>query len=311
MKPRILVVGSLNMDLVAHVAHLPQPGETVLVETFIQSPGGKGANQAVAAARLGAETTMLGCVGNDAFGTRLLAALRENGVATEHVRITSECSSGVALIGVEQSGQNSILVAGGANLCLLPGDVQASEHLFAAADAVLLQLEIPTRTVAAACLLAKRHGVMVLLDPAPAPGAPLPEELCAVDLISPNQSEAESLTGIAVTCPADAARAAAVLQGRGARQVVVKLGAQGALCCDNRGAISHVSAPQVQAVDTTAAGDAFGAALAIALVEGRSLAEATEFACAAGALATTRRGAQEAMPTREAVDQLLAMRSHA
>jgi len=310
MKPRILVVGSLNLDLVARVPNLPQPGETVPIDSFIQSPGGKGANQAVAAARLGALATMLGCVGNDSFGATLLTALRENGVATTHVRIVSECASGVALIGVERSGQNAIMVAGGANLCLLSSDVQRLEHLFAAADAVLLQLEIPIATVAAACQLAKRHGVLVVLDPAPAPSVPLPDDLCAVDLISPNQSEAESLTGIAVADPTDAARAAAVLRGRGARQVVVKLGAQGAVCCDHRGDISHVPAPQVQAIDTTAAGDAFGAALAIALVEGRSLAEAAQFACAAGALATTRCGAQEAMPWRAAVDELVAHCPH-
>ena len=310
MKPQILVVGSLNLDLVARVAHLPQPGETVLVDAFTQSPGGKGANQAVAAARLGALTTMLGCVGNDAFGTQLLTALRENGVATEHVRITAECTSGVALIGVERSGQNSIMVAGGANLCLQPGDLQDLEHLFAAADAVLLQLEIPIATVAAACQFAKRHGVLVLLDPAPAPIVPLPDELCAVDLISPNQSEAASLTGIKVADAAAAARAAAILQGRGARQVVVKLGVHGALCRDQRGAVSHVPAPQVKTVDTTAAGDAFQAALAIALVEGRSLNEAVQFARAAGALATTKCGAQEAMPSREDVDQLVTMYPH-
>jgi ribokinase len=305
MTPRILVVGSINLDLVASVARLPRPGETVHGGALIQTPGGKGANQAVAAARLGAVTTMLGRVGDDAFGQALLASLAKNGVNTKHVQATPNCSSGVALIGVEASGQNAITVISGANACLTPDEVQSAEPLFAEVDAVLLQLEIPLATTAMACRLAKRHGALTVLDPAPVPDAGLPEELLAVDLISPNQSEAASLTGIEVINLADASAAARKLQGRGAVQVAIKLGEQGALACDCDGNVTHVAAPRVNVVDTTAAGAAFQAALAIALIGGRPLAEATRYACAAGALATTKRGAQDTMPTQEEVEQLL------
>jgi ribokinase len=303
--PRILVVGSINLDLAARVSRLPKPGETVPGDTLIQTPGGKGANQAVAAARLGASTTMLGRVGDDAFGQVLLAALVASGVNTEHVHVIPQCSSGVALIGVETSGQNAITVIRGANAHLLPDDVIREEELFANADAVLVQLEVPFATVAAACRLARKHGTLVVLDPAPAPRVALPPELWAADLICPNQGEAESLTGIVAADAADAARAAKVLQGRGARQVVIKLAERGALTCDQDGTSAQVPAPLVKVVDTVAAGDAFQAALAVALIEGWSLVEATRFACAAGALATTKVGAQDAMPRREDVERLL------
>lgn len=304
-RPRLVVVGSLNMDLVVRTARLPRPGETVAGRDFVQVPGGKGANQAAAAARLGADVAMIGRVGDDAFGGQLVESLARDGVETSAVAVTAGTSSGLALIGVEDSGQNAITIVGGANTMLSSDDVQRHETTIAAAGALLVQLEVPLPTVAAAVAIAKRHGVLTILDPAPAPHEPLPAELLAVDLISPNQSEAEALTGIAVASVADAMRAAAILHERGARQAVLKLGDQGALASDGIGNIVHVPAPQVVVVDTTAAGDAFTAALAVALVEGRSLAEATRFACAAGSLATARRGAQDAMPGREEVERLL------
>jgi ribokinase len=303
----ILVVGSINLDLVARVSKLPKPGETVHADVLVRTPGGKGANQAVAAARLGVSATMLGRVGDDAFGQTLLAALAANDVNTEHVQVTAECSSGLALIGVEASGQNAITVIRGANACLTPYDVLHVEDLFVNADAVLVQLEVPVTTVTTACRLAEKHGAILVFDPAPALSVDIPEELWAADLVCPNQSEAESLTGIAVVTPADAARAAQMLQVRGAHQVVIKLAEQGALACDRDGTIAHILAPPVKVIDTTAAGDAFQAALAVALVEGRRLVDATRFACAAGALATTKQGAQEAMPTREEVERLLSL----
>jgi ribokinase len=302
-KPRIVVVGSINLDLVARVAKLPRPGETVLGSEFKQVPGGKGANQAVAAALLGAGVTMIGRVGDDAFGELLIAALAKRGVRNELVLPTPGATSGLALIGVEDSGQNAITVIGGANHRLSPDDVRQREATIAAADALLVQLEVPLETVAAALDVARRNRVLTILDPAPA--VELPSELYGVDLISPNQSEAEALTGIAVRSASDAARAAAALHQHGVRQVVVKLGEQGALASEAGDEAIHVPALSVAVVDTTAAGDAFTAALAVALVERRSLADATRFACAAGSLATTRLGAQDAMPTREEVEQLV------
>jgi ribokinase len=303
--PHIVVVGSINMDLVARVPRLPRPGETVHGSEFMQAPGGKGANQAVAAALLGADVTLFGRVGDDVYGKQLVAALDRPGVRTGQVQTTSSCPSGLALISVEDSGQNAITVIGGANLRLTPDDVRAREAVIRDADALLVQLEVPLETVVAAVEIARQHGVMTILDPAPAPAAQLPDQLYAVDLISPNQSEAEALTGIAVVTIDDAARAAMALHRRGVRHVVIKLGERGAFASKIRGNAIHIPAPQVNVVDTTAAGDAFTAALAVALVEDRSLGDATRFACAAGSLATTRPGAQGAMPTRAEVEALL------
>jgi ribokinase len=302
-RPRIVVVGSINLDLVARVAKLPRLGETVLGREFRQMPGGKGANQAVAAALLGADVTMIGRVGDDAFGGPLIDALRRRGVRTDLVQPTAGSTSGLALIGVEGSGQNAIVVIGGANQRLTPDDVREREAEIAAADAMLVQLEVPLETVAAAVEIARRSGVRAVLDPAPA--VELHNALFAVDLISPNQTEAEVLTGLVVRSASDAARAAAALHQQGVRQVVIKLGEQGALASEAGDEAMHVPAPAVAVVDTTAAGDAFTAALTIALIEGQSLARATRFACAAGSLATTREGAQEAMPTREEVERLI------
>lgn len=310
--PRIVVVGSINMDLVARVPRLPRPGETVRGSAFSQVPGGKGANQAVAAARLGALVAMIGRVGDDVFGRELITSLRTRGVQTEHVQITPNCPSGLALIWVEVSGQNAITVIGGANARLMSGDVREQSAIISQADALLVQLEVPLESVNSAVEIARRHSVLTILDPAPAPASLLPEQLYAVDLISPNQSEAESLTGVAVAAIADAAGAAAILHEHGVRQVVIKLGEQGALASQRGSESIHVPAPQVRVVDTTAAGDAFTAALAVALVEGRSLADATRFACAAGSLATTRPGAQDAMPSRaEVVAELVRVRESA
>ena len=304
MKPRIVVVGSLNMDLVVRVPRLPRPGETAAGRDFLQVPGGKGANQAVAAALLGADVTMIGRVGEDPFGGLLIRSLQSRGVDARGVLMTSGTTSGLALIGVEDSGQNAITIVGGANALVSPDDVVRCEAAIAAADALLAQLEVPLETVAAALAIAKRHNVLTVLDPAPPPAGLLPPEFWSVDVLTPNQSEAEALAGITVASPADAQRAARLLHQRGARRVIIKLGERGALASESGGLFWHLTAPPVQAIDTTAAGDAFTAALAIGLVEGRSLAEATRMACAAGSLATTRRGAQDAMPTRGEVDTL-------
>ncbi len=299
----IVVVGSINMDLVARMARLPRPGETVHGQSFQTIPGGKGANQAVAVARLGVRVTLIGRVGEDSFGETLLRSLAEYGVATEQVLVTPQCSSGVALIGVDEGGANSITVVAGANGRLTVQDIESRAAVIQSADALIVQLETPLDTVAAALRIAKDAGVRTILDPAPAPSSPLPPEVMAVDVISPNQTEAELLTGIVVDDLASAERAARRLRELGAREVALKLGHWGAMLCDTDGRVEHVPAIEVEVVDTTAAGDAFTAALAVALVEGRSLMEALRFGSAAGTLACLTLGAQTAMPTRGQVDE--------
>ena len=299
----IVVVGSINMDLVARMARLPRPGETVHGRDFQTIPGGKGANQAVAVARLGVRVTLIGRVGEDSFGETLLRSLAGHGVVTEHLLVTPQCSSGVALIGVDEDGANSITVVAGANGRLTVQDIESRAAIIQSADALIVQLETPLDTVAAALRIAKAAGVRTILDPAPAPSSPLPPEVMAVDVISPNQTEAELLTGIVVDDLASAERAARRLQALGAREVALKLGHWGAMLCDAEGRVEHVSAVEVEVVDTTAAGDAFTAALAVALVEGGSLVEAVRFGSAAGTLACLTLGAQTAMPTRGQVDQ--------
>jgi ribokinase len=302
-EPHILVVGSINMDLVVRCPRVPAPGETLAGSDFATVPGGKGANQAVAAARLGAPTAMIGRVGLDTFGDALLAGLAENGVDTTHVARDDEAASGIALILVDHAGQNSIVVASGANGSLRPEDLEAAGSLFAWADAVLVQLEVPLATVGQALALARRAGALAVLDAGPARELPA-EVLAAADIVSPNESEAKAITGLAVSDVASAQRAAARLREMGARGVVLKLGAQGAyLSCDEMQ--QHVPAFRVEPVDTTAAGDAFTAALALAAAMGRTLPEAVRYANAAGAAATLRFGAQPSMPTPEEVIRIL------
>lgn len=300
----VVVVGSINMDLVARVARLPRPGETLHGDQFLQCPGGKGANQAVAVARLGGRCSMVARVGDDVFGAELLGNLARSGVETRHIEPLAGCSSGVALIGVDAAGQNAITIVAGANGRLTPEDIERQAELIAGADALLVQLEVPMSTVEAALAIAQRRGVRSVLDPAPAPESPLPPSCLNVDVISPNQSEAEVLTGVAVRDPSSAHEAARRLRDLGAERVALKLGDQGAFWCDAETAI-HVPTARVPVVDTTAAGDAFTAALTIALAEGREPASAVRFACAAGTLAATRLGAQPSMPTRLEVESFL------
>lgn len=298
--PRIVVVGSMNMDLVARMDRLPRPGETVSGESFQTNPGGKGANQAVAAARLGAHVTMIARLGDDDFATTLRQNLNEDGVETDHLFVTKDCSSGVALIGVDSSGANAITVIPGANGLLTVNDVALCRQIIESADALIVQLETPLDTIAAAVEIAQRHGVLTILDPAPAPSRPegLPIRLLSADVISPNQTEAEALTGIAVTDWDSARTAAWEMRRRGARHIVMKIGKLGALLLHQDGSIAEIAASPVAVVDTTAAGDAFTAALAVALCEGYSLQEATRWGVMAGTLACTRFGAQPAMPSR-------------
>lgn len=303
MSPHIVVVGSINMDLVVRVPRLPLPGETLLAHDFQAIPGGKGANQAVAAARLGARVTMIGRVGDDGYGLRLKSGLENEGIDAHHVGAVG-CSSGIAVIAIADEGANSIMVVAGANQQLTPADIHRLAAVIASADLLLVQLEVPLESVQAAIEIAHANGVVTILDPAPAPATPLPADLMQVDVLTPNESEAAALTGIAPADHAQAVQAAEALRLGGARNVVLKLGASGALLLPANGAIEMAPAFEVAAVDSTGAGDAFTAALGVGLGEGLPLAQAVCFACAAGALATTRLGAQPAMPARREVEDL-------
>jgi ribokinase len=303
--PRIVVVGSVNMDLVARVPRLPRGGETLEAVDFFKIPGGKGANQAVAVSRLGGNSAIIARVGDDAYGQQLIDALVSAGVDTSAVELTRSCSSGLALISVDDRGENSIVLVGGANARLSPHDILQQEDLIAPADALLIQLEIPIESVATAVELARRHHVKTILDPAPAPANGLPSSLYQVDVLTPNEVEAGQLTGRLVDSLDDAADAALDLRARGASCVIVTLGELGAMVCAGH-TCTHVPSPAVASVDTTAAGDAFAAALTVQLASGELLANAARFACLAGALATTKLGAQQAMPTRAEIEELLA-----
>jgi ribokinase len=303
MTARVTIVGSLNMDLVARVPRLPQPGETIIGGDFHTAPGGKGANQAVAAARLGAQVSMVGRVGCDAFAESLLNNLTAAGVDHSYVIQDPEAATGVALIAVDDAGQNSIVVVSGANMRLSPADVDGAEATIASADALLLQLESPLGTVIRAAEVARAHGVKVVLNPAPARSLPA-ALMSLVDVLIPNESETALLTGLPVGDQAQAEAAAATLRGMGVGTVILTLGERGALLAQAR-AIELVPAFEVTPVDTTGAGDAFVGGFAVALAEGRSPAEAARWGNAAGAVATTRLGAQPSMPTRQAVERLL------
>ena len=304
MPPAIVVLGSINMDLIGAAPRLPSPGETVPGGDFSSAPGGKGANQAVAAARMGASVRMIGRVGSDTFGPQLRDNLRASGVDVAGVMEDPGAASGVAMILLDASRENRILVAGGANMRCDDTQVEAVRSALEGADALMLQCEIPPAVSLKAARIAKEMGVRVVWDPAPADTFP-PEAYDLVDVLTPNRAEAAALTGIDVTDVASAESAALALVSRGVRAVVVKLGEHGAFYQPDAGS-GYVPPFEVEAVDTVAAGDAFGAAMTCALAEGRPLGEAVRYGAAAGALAVTHPGAQQAMPTRAEVESLLA-----
>lgn len=302
-RPRVVVLGSSNTDMVIKLERIPRPGETILGGEFVVAPGGKGANQAVAAARAGGQVTFIARVGDDMFGQKAVAGFVEDGIDVSHIVRDANSPSGVALIFVAKDGQNSIAVAGGANARLSPADVQAAAGALDGASALVMQLETPLETVAAASELAAARGVPVILNPAPA--QPLPDRLLKqVSILTPNETEAELLTGIAVTDETSAAKAAANLRARGVPTVIITLGSQGALVSDAAGPRRIAGFP-ADAVDTTAAGDVFNGALAVALGEGRAPADAIRFANAAAAISVTRLGAQPSAPTRREIESLL------
>lgn len=290
----VVVVGSLNMDLVARALRLPVPGETLLGHGFSTVPGGKGANQAVAAARLGARTAMIGCVGDDAFGRQLRAGLEADRIDCRAVRSVAGEASGVALIVVDESGRNGIVVVPGANGKLVPEDVDRHAALLAGARVVALQLEVPLATVEHAARTARGLGKTVVLNPAPA--QPLaPGVLACADFLVPNEIEAAALTGLAVDSAQATMEAGRQLRAQGAANVLVTLGERGVVVVTAAGA-EHFPAPRVEAVDTTAAGDTFIGGFCAALARGRSVVDAVAFAQAAAAISVTRPGAQTSIP---------------
>jgi ribokinase len=302
----VLVVGSANMDLVVACERFLRPGETMLARDFAMYPGGKGANQAVACARLGGCVRFLGKMGDDPFREALAESLRRDGVLLDGLLTDEEAATGVALITVDGAGENTIVVASGSNMRLTPADLDAHAHLFAEAAVVLTQLEIPLETVARAAELAHAHGALFVLNPAPA--RPLPDALLAqVDFLTPNESEAAQLAGFASDETTAEASAGALLR-RGVRHVLVTLGEEGALLV-TADRTERFPAFRVQPVDTTAAGDAFNGALAYALADGQPLDEAIRLANAVAGYAVTRRGAQPSMPDRAALAAFL--RAHA
>ena len=308
MRPAVVVAGSLNMDFVVRTQHLPAPGETVLGHGFQMIPGGKGANQAVAAGKLGAGSVtvkMIGRVGMDLFADRLKASLASAGVDVSAVYASRARPTGVALIAVDPEGQNQIVVASGANADLAAGDVEAMRRVMKGARIALFQLETPLATVAAALKMAREESVRTILDPAPA--QPLPPELLRnVDILTPNEAEAFMLLGRTpqrITL-ADAPEVATAVAALGAHMVVLKLGDQGCFF-HGAGESYHVPGFAVEAVDSTAAGDTFNAGLAIALAEGAPIGHALRFANAAAAISVNRMGAQASAPGRAEVDALI------
>ncbi len=299
----ILVFGSINIDLVTKTPRLPIAGETLQGYDFFTAPGGKGANQAVAAARLGIATHLVGRVGNDDFGRQLLTNLQVAGVHTDGVLVDTSITSGIAVITVDDAGENQIIIIPGANGQLDESDVERLKGLLPGATALLMQLEIPLSTVLSAAQAAHAANVPVILDPAPAQN--LPDELYPlVDIITPNQLEASHLVGFPVNGIETAQQAATVLRQRGVATVIVKLGAQG-VYCTTASETFFVPAFSVQTVDTVAAGDAFNGALAVALAEGLALREAVRWGVAAGAISVTKAGAQPSLPNRDTFDQFL------
>lgn len=299
-RQQILVVGSSNTDMVIKAAHLPRPGETILGGTFFMNPGGKGANQAVAIARLGGPVTFICKTGSDIFGYQSQQLFEEEGINTSYIFSDPEHPSGVALITVDEQAENCIVVASGANANLLPSDLEKAEEAIEQADLVLMQLEVPMETVRFVADMAWEKGKKVILNPAPA--HPLSAELLRrLYLITPNETEAEMISGVKITDESSAIEAARVLSGMGVQNVIITLGSKGALLYSD-GKSEKVPAWKVEAVDTTAAGDVFNGALTVALSEGRDLKEATRFACKASAISVTRVGAQSSAPYRNEVD---------
>ena len=299
---RIVVIGSSNTDMVIRTKNLPRPGETVLGGTFFMNAGGKGANQAVACARLGGAVTFVCKTGNDVFGHQAYQLFDDEGIDPSYVFSDPKNPSGVALILVDDNAENSIAVASGSNSNLVTADIDNSLDAIENSEIVLMQLEIPLKTIDYAAQIAKSCRKMVILNPAPAPSEPLPHSILKnIDLITPNETEAEIISGIPVVDEASAIAAAKRIAELGVKKVIITMGSKGAMLYEN-GEAELIPSIRVKAVDTTAAGDCFNGALTIAISEGRSLKEAVLFANRAAAISVTRPGAQVSMPYRHEVD---------
>jgi len=307
----VVVIGSLSMDIVIRVPRLPGRGETLKGTTFDTFPGGKGNNQALAAARSGATVAMIGKVGDDAYGQILVDTLKENGVNTQGMTKDKEQTTGIANIWVGPSGENSIVIVPNANNAMTPAYISSKSDLLANAKVLLLQLEIPTEAVIAAAKLARSKGLTVILNPAPAPENGLPAELLQnIDVIVPNETEAHLLTGIDPSSPELAHQCARKLLDLGPKGVILTLGERGALILESSASDKPqtVSAFKVSVVDSTAAGDAFCGALAMRLAKGDTLAEAAQYGCAAGSLACTKAGAVPSLPRLPELEKLIGCR---
>ena len=299
---KIVVVGSSNTDMVISADRFPLPGETIMGHDFMTNQGGKGANQAVAAARLGGNVVFVGKLGSDAFGTATMQHLKDEGVDITFLRQTSKSPSGVALITTVPDGENSIIVNSGSNALLSPEDIRSSEDAFVGASILLMQLETPVDTLVEAARLAKKHNCYVILNPAPAPKTPLPKELLEnVDLLIPNETEASSISGMPTGNADDVDKVMDAIERKGVKNVIITVGSHGVVV-RNDGKIVTVPAFKVKAVDTTAAGDTFCGALSVAICEGKPLNEAILFANKASSISVMRKGAQMSMPKRNEID---------
>lgn len=294
---KVIVIGSCNMDMVIKTSRIPKSGNTVIGGDFIMNPGGKGANQAVAIARLRGDVTFIGKIGKDVFGKQSSQLLDEEGVDTDGLLLDSESPTGVALITVDDKGENSIVVAPGANAKLEPMDVEIILDNYPDSRILLIQLEIPMRTVEFAARIAQHKGMQVILNPAPA-NELVPGIFHLIDIITPNAHEAEALSGIRINDVATAKQAAESIRQQGVKNVIITMGGDGAVVLEDD-VFCHIQTPAVEAVDTTAAGDVFNGALIVALAEGKVLTEAVSFACRAASIAVTRMGAQSSIPYRE------------
>lgn len=301
---KLVVLGSINADHILNINHFPQPGETVIGKQYTVAFGGKGANQAVAAGRSGADISFIACVGDDDIGERVRKQLASDQIDTRPVEAIKDTTTGVALIFVNAEGENVIGIDAGANNAVTPEYLERYKQQVIEASALLMQLESPLDTVIAAAKIAKEHDTQVILNPAPA--CELPDELLSrVDIITPNETEAEKLTGINVGNNEDAARAAKALHDKGIATVIITLGSKGVWLSQN-GEGKLVAGFRVKAVDTIAAGDTFNGALVTALLEGKQMDSAVRFAHAAAAIAVTRPGAQPSVPWRKEIDDFLA-----
>ena len=299
----VVIYGSINTDLIAYTPKLPQQGETLLGKSYLMALGGKGANQAVAAAKLGAKVCMVGHVGDDTFGRQVLEQLTDYGVDVANVEMVADQGSGLAVISVDDNGENTIIVLSGANMQFDQQDVIRTESLFDDTKVLLLQLEVPVEADLAVARAAHAKGITVVLDPAPA--AELPDELySSVDILTPNEVETEMMVGIRPSSPQEAADAAKILQSRGVNTVIVTLGSEGVFCASGTRSI-YVPVFDVDAIDTVGSGDAFNGGLAVAISEGMEIDDALQWGAAAGALSTTRSGAAGAMPDRSELISLI------